>query len=241
MRHITAVLALFVAACTSTDDATDPLLALLLLHRSTQCTSRQQPGCAGEHAHQHQGARCDQQWRRQGIAAILRARGTRSNEAHELVQRSRFETDQFTAASLRAAVLDAEAAIAIDSTYADAWAALAWAWGVTADDFASAATAGPQMRHAAERALALDPTLADAHAQMGIWWMIYGHDLAAASREMEQALALDSANVNAGMFYPQLLTDYLHHLPNSAKAVLQRAERGVAGSRFSASRTRRYP
>ena len=101
----------------------------------------------------------------------VRARGTRSNEAHQLVQRSRFETDQFTAASLASAISHAEAAIALDSTYADAWAALADAWGYRADDFVSAATAGPQMRRAAERALALDPTLADAHAQMGLWWI----------------------------------------------------------------------
>src|SRR5205085_7528092 len=59
----------------------------------------------------------------------VRARGTSSNEAHELVQRARLETDQFTAASLRSAISHAAAAIALDSTYADAWAALADAWG----------------------------------------------------------------------------------------------------------------
>jgi len=154
----------------------------------------------------------------------LRARGTSSNEAHELVQRARLETDQFTAASLRSAIWHAEAAIALDSTYADAWAALADAWGYTADDFVSAATAGPQVRRAAERALALDPTLADAHAQVAIWWLTYGHDPAAASQEMEQALKLDSANVAAGAWYPFLLTNYLH-LPDSAHAVTQRAQR----------------
>ena len=154
----------------------------------------------------------------------VRARGTSSNEAHELVQRARLETDQFTAASLRAAIWHAEAAIALDSTYADAWAALADAWGYTADDFVSAATAGPQVRRAAERALALDPTLADAHAQMAIWWLTYGHDPRAASQEMEQALKLDSANVAAGAWYPFLLTNYVH-LPDSAHAVAQRAQR----------------
>jgi TolB-like protein len=154
----------------------------------------------------------------------LRARGTRSDEAHQLVQRARFETDQFTAASLRSAISHAEAAIALDSTYADAWAALADAWGYSADDFVSAATAGPQVRRAAERALALDPTLADAHAQVGIWSMTYGHDPAAASKEMEQSLKLDSANVAAGGWYPFLLTHYLH-LPDSAHAVEQRAQR----------------
>jgi TolB-like protein len=154
----------------------------------------------------------------------VRARGTRSNEAHQLVQRARFETDEFTAASLSSAISHAEAAIALDSTYADAWAALADAWGYTADDFMSAATAGPQVRRAAERALALDSTLADAHAQVGLWSMTYGHDPAAASKEMEQSLKLDSANVAAGAWYPFLLTNYLK-LPDSARAVTQRAQR----------------
>jgi len=154
----------------------------------------------------------------------MRARRTSSNEAHQLVQRARLETDQFTAASLRSAISHAEAAIALDSTYADAWAALADAWGYTADDFVSAATAGPQVRRAAERALALDPTLADAHAQVAMWSLTYGHDPAAASKEMEQALKLDSANVAAGAWYPFLLTYYVH-LPDSAHAVTQRAQR----------------
>src|SRR5256886_9662362 len=90
----------------------------------------------------------------------VRARGTRSNEAHQLVQRARFETDEFTAASLASAISHAEAAIALDSSYADAWAALAEAWGNRADDFVSAATADPQARRAPELAPALDPKLA---------------------------------------------------------------------------------
>src|SRR5207247_8637426 len=128
------------------------------------------------------------------------------------------------AASLRSASSPAEAAIALDSTYADAWAALADAWGYTADDFVSAATAGPQVRRAAERALALDPTLADAHAQVAIWWLTYGHDPAAASQEMMQALKLHSANVAAGAWYPFLLTTFVH-LPDSARAAAPRAQR----------------
>src|SRR2546430_14226183 len=85
----------------------------------------------------------------------VRARGTRSNEAHQLVQRARFETDEFTAASLASAISHAEAAIALDSTYADAGAALADAWGYTADAFVSAATADPQVARAAQLRLGL--------------------------------------------------------------------------------------
>src|SRR5258706_382301 len=111
----------------------------------------------------------------------MRARRTSSNEAPQLVQRPRLETDQFTAASLRSAISHAEAAIALDSTYADAWAALADAWGYTADDFVSAATAGPQGRRAAAPARGPAPTLADAHAHDGIWSLPYGHDSAGGS------------------------------------------------------------
>src|SRR5438045_3374225 len=74
----------------------------------------------------------------------VRAHGTNSNEAHELVQRARLETDQFTAASLRAAIPHPGAALPLDSTSADAWAAPADAWGYTADDFGSAAPGVPQ-------------------------------------------------------------------------------------------------
>jgi serine/threonine-protein kinase len=137
--------------------------------------------------------------------ASVTARGTRSTEAHELVQRARFMTDQFTGSSLRSAVTLAESAIALDSSYADAWAALAEAWGYLADDFVPAAEAGPKMRHAAERALALDPNLADAHAEMAAWLHYYGHDIAGATKEYERALLLDSANVVAGIWYPGLL------------------------------------
>src|SRR5256884_7855011 len=55
----------------------------------------------------------------------VRARGTSSNEAHELVQRARLETDQFTAASLRAAIGHADTAIPLRSTYPGAGAGLA--------------------------------------------------------------------------------------------------------------------
>src|SRR5712691_8139244 len=137
---------------------------------------------------------------------VVRARGTSSNEAHQLVQRARLETDQFTAASLRSAISHAEAAIALDSTYADAWAALADAWGYTADDFVSAATAGPQVRRAAERALALDPTLADAHAVT------------------QRAQRLNP--LSFGVWNPFFLSlDFAKLSPDSARAICARAAR----------------
>jgi eukaryotic-like serine/threonine-protein kinase len=140
--------------------------------------------------------------------AKVEARGTHSAEAHDLVQRSRFQSDQFTAASLRSAVSLAELAIQKDSTYADAWAALSQAWGLLADDFISPREALPHIRPAVQRALELDPNSAEAHAQAGVLHYFYDWDLAAARREFETALALDSANATAGHFLSDVLAYY---------------------------------
>ena len=158
------------------------------------------------------------------VHSAATARGTRSNEAHEMVQRARFLTDQFTGPSLRAAVKLAESAIALDSTYADAWAVLSQAWGQLGDDWVPGADAGVRATRAAARALELDPQLADAHAQYATSMHYYGHDIAGAGREYERALQLDSANVTAGTFYAGWLYDY-GHLPDSAAAVGRRAQR----------------
>ena len=139
--------------------------------------------------------------------AKVAARGTHSAEAHDLVQRSRFQSDLFTLASLRSAVALAELAIQKDSTYADAWSALSHAWGLLADDFIPPREALPHIRPAVQRALELDPNSPEAHAQAGVLHYFYDWDLAAARREFETALALDSANATAGHYFPFVL-DY---------------------------------
>jgi hypothetical protein len=157
------------------------------------------------------------------------ARGTHSAEAHDLVQRSRFQSDQFTLASLRSAVSLAEMAIQKDSTYADAWAALSQAWGLLADDFVPPREALPHIRPAVQRALALDPNSADAHAQAGVLHYFYDWDLGAARREFETALALDSANATAGHFFPFVL-DYDSSEADLSFKIRERALRLNPGS-----------
>jgi TolB-like protein len=151
------------------------------------------------------------------------AGGTRSAEALDLVQRANFQTDLFTAQSLRQAVSLAELAIQKDSTYADAWAALAGAWGTLADDFVSPREAVPPMRRAVQRALQLDPSSADAHAQLGTLLLFYDYDIRGAEREFNRALSLDSANVTAIVWLHSIL-GMDPRLVDSALAV---AERGV--------------
>ncbi|GJG89321.1 hypothetical protein tb265_45020 [Gemmatimonadetes bacterium T265] len=133
------------------------------------------------------------------------ARGTRSAEAHDFVQRSMFQADQFTPASLRSAVALAELAIQKDSAYGDAWAALANAWELLADDFVPPREALPHLRPAADRALALNPQSAEAHTQVGFVHLFYDYDVVEATRELRTALAIDSANANAGIWLARVL------------------------------------
>ncbi len=164
------------------------------------------------------------------IKAKVEARGTRSAEALDLVQRSFFQADQFTASSLRQAVSLAELAIQKDSLYAGGWAALSNAWGTLADDFVSPLEALPTMRRAVERALALDPLSAEAHAQAGAMHMFYNWDPVSARREFERALALDSANVTAAKYYSDLLSAEFADLGDSSVAVIERGVRSNPGS-----------
>ena len=163
------------------------------------------------------------------VAAKVEARGTHSAEAHDLVQRARFQSEQFTLASLRSAVSLAELAIQKDSSYADAWAALSEAWGLLADDFITPREALPHIRPAVQRALILDPSSAEAHAQAGVLHYYYDWDIVAARREFEQALALDSANATAGKFLPFIL-DYDSTQADMAFAIRERALRLNPGS-----------
>jgi TolB-like protein/Tfp pilus assembly protein PilF len=155
--------------------------------------------------------------------AVVALRGTRSAEAHDLVQRSRYEAERSTGPSLRTAIALAEQAVRLDSTYADAWAAEANAWVDLADDYVSPREAMPPMRRAVKRALELDPGLAESHAQFATLRAWYDYDPMAGSREYERALQLDSANLTAGFYYPDFLQ--MRHLEDSATAVRERAVR----------------
>jgi len=157
------------------------------------------------------------------------ARGTRNAEALDLVQRANFQTDLATAQSLRQAVSLAELAIRNDSTYADALAALANAWGTLADDFVSPREAVPPMRRAVQRALQLDPTSADAHAQSGTLQLFYEYDIKGAEREFNAALSLDSSNVTAAIWLSEML-DRNPQLADSANSISERGLRLNPGS-----------
>jgi len=152
----------------------------------------------------------------------LAAHRTANPEAHDLVLRGQFLTEQSTEAGLHEAIALFERAAALDSTYADPWNGIAQAWFFLADTYLAPRAAVPSMRAAIDRALALDPTSAWAHALHGSLLATYVRDYPAGEREYLAAIALDSTTTFAGD-YAWLL--HGRGLDDSALALVRRARR----------------
>jgi serine/threonine-protein kinase len=123
-------------------------------------------------------------------------------EAYQLYLQGRYFFNRRTAESLRKSIDLYEQAIALDSTYARAWAGLADAWNVIgALMYVPPRDALPKGKAAAERAIALDDGLSDAHATLGFVHLFYDWDWDGARRELERAIALDPNAPIAHLYY----------------------------------------
>jgi TolB-like protein/tRNA A-37 threonylcarbamoyl transferase component Bud32/Tfp pilus assembly protein PilF len=154
--------------------------------------------------------------------AGLAAHRTANPEAHDLVLRGQFLTEQNSEAGLHQAIALFERAARLDSTYADPWNGIAQGWFFLADTYLAPRAAVPPMRTAIDKALSLDPTSAWAHALNGSLLSTYVRDYPAAEREYLRATALDSTTTFAGDY------GWLLHgrgLDDSALAVVRRARR----------------
>jgi eukaryotic-like serine/threonine-protein kinase len=154
--------------------------------------------------------------------AGLAAHRTASPEAHDLVLRGQFLTEQNTEDGLHEAIALFQRAAALDSTYADPWNGIAQAWFFLADTYVAPRQAVPPMRAALEKALALDPTSAPAHALHASLLATYLRDFAAAEPEYLRAIALDSTTPFGGDYGWVL---HARGLDDSALAVVRRARR----------------
>ncbi len=154
--------------------------------------------------------------------AALAAHRTANPEAHDLVLRGQFLTDQNSEAGLHQAIALFERAAALDSTYADPWNGIAQAWFFLADTYLAPRATVPPMRAAIEKALALDPTSAWAHALKGSLLSAYLLDFPAAEKEYQTAAALDSTTPLVGD-YAWLL--HSRGMDDSALGMLRRARR----------------
>jgi TolB-like protein/DNA-binding winged helix-turn-helix (wHTH) protein len=142
-------------------------------------------------------------------AAIERSAAPSSFAAYEYTLRGRFFREQATEASTRKSIDYFERAIALDPTYAPAYAGIgdgyrllgAPGWEVDAPDGLL-----KKAKAAAERALALDPSFADAHAVMAMVHFTYEWDLVNAEREIKEAIRLNPSLSRAHQYYSGILT-----------------------------------
>jgi TolB-like protein/DNA-binding SARP family transcriptional activator/Tfp pilus assembly protein PilF len=118
-------------------------------------------------------------------------RPTVTAAAHESYLKGRFFWNQRDADGTRAAIDLFRQAIAIDSTYAAAWAGLASAYQLAPNFNALPPdSAFPLALGAVERAIALDPGSADAYAALGFINFQWKRDWPAAERALRRSLEL---------------------------------------------------
>src|SRR2546422_41473 len=137
---------------------------------------------------------------------VLRSRPTADLEAHDLYLKGRFAWNQRTTAGMQEAVRYLEQAVARDSGFALAWAALADAY-VLVIPYAGAPrdVDWPKARAAAARALALDSTVGEAHTALAYGTMIYDWDWAAAESSFRRAITLDPTYPTGHQWYGDFL------------------------------------
>ncbi len=133
--------------------------------------------------------------------ARLTARPTRDPAAYDLYLRGRAAAVPSTESGLRRAIDLYRGALAIDSTFARAWAGIATVWYWLSDTYVPPLVAMRESRDAASRALALDSGTADAWAAHGMALVALDYDFAGGVREMRRAVALDPRSPDAAVAF----------------------------------------
>jgi serine/threonine protein kinase len=136
----------------------------------------------------------------------LHKRPTINPDAYQEYLRGRYHWNNFSPDSLRRAREHFERAVALDPTYALAYAGLGDAFGAMAYYGHIAPAEGfPRAAAAARRALELDPDVADAHITLGIERLFWGWDWTAAERELQTAIRLNPKLALAHSVYGLIL------------------------------------
>ena len=140
-------------------------------------------------------------------AVAAHARAPRDTAAYLLYLKGRFLWNQRTPSTLRKAIVLLEQAIALDSTYAQAYAGLASAYSLLpgfGDEAPSDAM--PRAKAAAGHALALDSTFAEPYVALGFISTFYDWDWAAAERYFAKAIAIEPNDAPAHLFRTWVFT-----------------------------------
>ncbi len=133
--------------------------------------------------------------------------GTQNLQAYDLYLRGRYFWNKRSKVALDSAVKIFNQAVALDSSYALAWAGLADSWALNGTfGFGSPAEEFPKGRVAAEHAIRLDSSLAEPHVSLGLVSLFYDWDWAAAAREFDRAEALNPNYASNYLFRSWLLS-----------------------------------
>jgi len=118
-------------------------------------------------------------------------------EAYALALQARYLRRQMTSETLEASVALSEQALAIDPSYAAAWAGLASGYTRQASQgLRPFDESYSRAREAAGKALALDPAYAPAHRILAQIATDFDRDLVAAAQHYERALAVEPTNID---------------------------------------------
>jgi len=149
--------------------------------------------------------------------------GTANNDAFEAYLRGRAYGGRPNEADLRRAIDLYQGAVALDPSFADAWAGLAGAYRLLpiGADLPPADTF-PEARKAAERALQLDPSNAEAHEVLGTVAFWYEWDYPKAERLLSRAVMLQPSSVSGHRFLAHLLSNIGRH--DEALVAIRRAQ-----------------
>jgi TolB-like protein/Flp pilus assembly protein TadD len=121
--------------------------------------------------------------------------------------KGRYYWNQRTEAALNSGIESFKAALAVDRSYAEAYAGIADCYTALGyGSFLAPKTAFENARASAQTSIALNPNIADAHASLGYVKLYYDWDFAGAEEEFQQAISLNPNSVTAHDWYSVYLT-----------------------------------
>jgi serine/threonine-protein kinase len=129
----------------------------------------------------------------------------RDPEAYRQYLIGTHDANQLGEPDLRRALTHFDSAIAVDPTFAQAYAGIAEAWSYLADEYLAPDSSYPQMTAAARRAVQLDSTSAEAHAMLANALVWAAGDTTRGFEEFRRAIALDSNSVTVREIYANIL------------------------------------
>jgi TolB-like protein/tRNA A-37 threonylcarbamoyl transferase component Bud32 len=178
--------------------------------------------------------------------AVARAGRTVSPGAHDLFLRGQFEKNKLSPEGLNKALDYFQAALRLDSTYAQAYAGVAFAYDMQADAYAPSHEYHMLALAAARRAVQCDSLLAEARVLYGFELAAANWDVDAGRAEMARGLALNPNSPDGLFMYAAFLwltgendkavavADHLGQVdPLSPIAARMRADALLWGGRFA--------